>query len=159
MALPLSDGIGTKIFIGPVTSSYDPSTMTALTYVEIKECEAIPDFGDSAATTTFNSLSDGRVRKRKGVRDAGDLAVTFANIPDDPGQVAMIAAEKTKFRYAIKIQADDGGDANDTDSAFYFAGLVNSNKINVGQSNSVNKRTFSILIDTAIHEVAATAVP
>jgi hypothetical protein len=154
--MALSDGIGAKIFIGPATTVEAGSGLVALTpFVEIGQCEAIPEFGDSAATITFNSLSDGRVRKRKGVRDAGDITVTFANDPANAGQIAMIAAEKTKFRFAFKVVAADEPDEDGTPSTYYFAALVNSNKINMGQSNAVNKRSFSLLIDTDVHEVPA----
>ncbi len=155
--MALSDGIGSKVFIGPATASLDASTITALTpCVEVKECESIPEFGDSSATITFTSLSAGRVRKRKGARDAGDITVTFANIPDDPGQLAMIAAEKSKSNFAIKVVAADEPDEDGTPSEFYLIALVNSAKVNVGASNAVNKRAFSLLIQD-VHEVPAEA--
>lgn len=159
--MAISDGLGTKVFIGPVVTSDDPSSTayTSAVYVEIGEVESIGEFGDSAATITFTSLSKSRVRKRKGARDAGDLSVVCANDPLDPGQIAAIAAEKTKFRYAIKIVAADAADDNDTNSTFYFGAPVTGAKANVGASNAVNKRTFTFAIDTEIHEVPAAVVP
>lgn len=150
----LSDGLGTKVFIGPVATSDDTSTYTALTpWVEIGEVESIGEFGDAAAAINFTSLSKARVRKRKGARDAGDVSIVCANIPDDLGQLAAIAAEGTKFRYAFKIVAADAESEDFTDSEFYFGALVMSKRLNVGASNAVNKRTFNLAIDTDIHEV------
>jgi len=150
----LSDGLGTRVFIGPVATSDDTSTYAALTgYVEIAEVESIGEFGDAASPITFTSLSKARVRKRKGARDAGDVSIVCANVPEDLGQLAAIAAEGTKFRYAIKIVANDAASEDHTDSEFYFGALVMSKRVNVGASNAVNKRTFNLAIDTDIHEV------
>lgn len=152
----LSDGLGTKVFIGPVATSDDTSTYAALTgWVEIAEVESVGEFGDSASAITFTSLSAARVRKRKGARDAGDVAIVCANIPGDPGQEAAIEAEGTKFRYAFRIEAADAPNETGTDSAFYFGALVMSKRLNVGASNAVNKRSFNLGIDTDIHEVPA----
>lgn len=154
--MALSDGIGTRLFIGPVATSDDPSTYAALTpWVEVSEIETIPEFGDSSATITFASLSAGRQRKRKGVRDAGDITITAGKVVGDPGQAAMVAAEKTKFRYAFKVVEADAPDEDWTDTTYYFAALVNSARVNVGANNAVNKRAWNLLIDTEVEEVAA----
>jgi len=156
----LSDGLGTRVFIGPVATSDDTSTYAALTgYVEIAEVESIGEFGDSASAITFTSLSSARVRKRKGARDAGDVSIVCANVPGDPGQEAAIAAEGTKFRYAFKIVPADAASEDHTDSEFYFGALVMSKRVNVGASNAVNKRTFALAIDTDIHEVPSKETP
>lgn len=155
-----SDGNGTKIFIGPQTTSDDPSTYSSgITWTEVKECEAIPEFGDQSAIIAFNSLTSGRAHKRKGTADSGDLTVTFGMVANDPGQLAMTAASKLPWRYPFKIVIQDGLDANDTDGTFYFGALVNGNKVNVGQSNAINKRSYNLVIDTPIHEVPMTVVP
>lgn len=152
----LSDGLGTKVYIGPVATSDDTSTYASLTgWKEISEVESIGEFGDAATAITFTSLSSSRVRKRKGARDAGDVAIVCANLPGDPGQEAAIAAEGSKHRYAFKIVAADAPTEAGTDSVFYFGALVMSKKLNVGASNAVNKRTFNLAIDTDIDEQAA----
>lgn len=150
----ISDGIGTTFAISTTsTTSDDASTVTALTFTGVAKVETIPEFGPSAATITFTGL-DGKVIKRKGARDAGDIVVTFANVPGDAGQEAMIAAETTKLKYAFKVTAADEPDEDGTPSTFYLIGLVNTNRVNVGQSNAVNKRSFSLLLDD-VHEVPA----
>lgn len=157
--MAIASTTGAKIYIGPTTAAATASAYGALSWVEIGQVESIGEFGDSASTITFTSLGDARVRKRKGVRDAGDLNVTVANDPLDTGQIAMIAAEATDFAYAFKILLADGADANDTDSIFYFHGLVSSARLNVGAANEIIKRAFAILIDTKIIEVPSTVVP
>ncbi len=156
--MAIASTTGAQIFIGPTTPAANAAAYAALTWVEVKQVESIGEFGDQASTITFTSLGDARVRKRKGVRDAGDLNVVVANDPLDAGQLAMIAAQATEFTYAFKILLADGADANDTDSVFYFHGLVSSARLNVGAANEIVKRAFSLLIDTAIIEVASVAV-
>lgn len=150
---------GAKIYIGPVNSAAaDETAYSALSYVEIGEVESIGEFGDQASTIEFTSLADARVRKRKGVRNAGDLNIVVANDPRDAGQLDMVEAEATEFTYAFKVVVADAPDANDTDSTFYFRGLVASARLNVGAANDIVKRTFVVLIDSAIVEVPSEAV-
>ena len=151
---------GAQFFMGPVNSTADTKTAyAALSYTEVKEIESIGEFGDQASTITFTSLADARTRKRKGVRDAGDLSVVVANDPLDAGQLAMIAGQLTDFSYAFKVILADAADSNDTDSTFYFRGLVGSARLNVGAANAMIKRTFAVLIDSKIVEVPSLVVP
>lgn len=157
--MAISSTTGAKIFIGPVNDTADDeAAYSGLVYTEVKEVESIGEFGDQASTVTFTSLGDARVRKRKGVRDAGDLAVSVANDPRDPGQLALVAAEATEFSYAVKVVLADAPDANDTDSTFYFRALVASARLNVGEANAIIRRAFAFLIDSKIIEVPSEAV-
>lgn len=157
--MAISATTGAKIYIGPVnTTASDASDYSGLSYTEITPVESIGEFGDQASTIEFTALGDARVRKRKGVRNAGDLNIVVGHDPLDAGQLAMVAAEATEFTYAMKVVLADGADANDTDSVFYFRALVSSARVNVGEANAIIKRTFVALIDSAIVEVASTAV-
>lgn len=150
---------GSKFYIGPVNTTADDETAyTGLAYVEVKPLESIGEFGDSAATITFVALGDARTRKRKGTRDAGDIALVAGHDPLDPGQLAMAAAEETDFSYACKVETADAADANDTDSVFYFRALISSKRLNVGEANAIIKRNFAALIDSKIVEVLSEAV-
>lgn len=149
---------GAKIYIGPVTPAASVSAYAALSYTEIKDVESISEFGDQSSPVTFTSLTDGRVRKRKGTKDAGDVTVVCANNALDPGQIAALAAENSEFAYAFKVVLADGADANDTDSTFYFHALVMNERLNIGAANEIVKRTFSLAIDTAVFASPSTAV-
>jgi hypothetical protein len=151
--MAIASTTGAQIFLGPVNSTAaTAAAYEGLTYAEIGSVESIGEFGDQASTITFTSLADARVRKRKGVRDAGDLNVVVANDPLDAGQIAAIAAQATEFTYAVKVTLADGADANDTDSTFYFRALVASARLNVGEANAIIRRTLAFLIDSAIVE-------
>lgn len=130
----------------------------ALSYTEIGTVESLGEFGDSASTITFTALADSRVRKRKGVRDAGDLNIVCANDPLDAGQRLMVDYEATEFTYAFRVVLADGADANDTDSTFYFRGLVSSARLSGLNSNEIIKRNFTVLIDSAVLEIESVSV-
>lgn len=149
---------GSKVYIGPTTAAADAAAYEALTWVEIGEVQNLGEFGDQASDVTFTSLSDGRVRHLKGARDAGVLALVCGRDPIDVGQVAARAAEKTKFAYAIKIEAADAPDEDHTDSVFYFHALVQSARDNFGENDAVVTTTFNLGIVTAIIEVPSEEV-
>ncbi len=158
--MAIASSTGTKIYIGPVNSTADDkSQYVGLSYTEIKEVESIAAFGDQASTVTFTSLGDARVRKRKGVRDAGDVNVVVANDPLDSGQLAAIAAQLTSDTYAFKVVLQDAADSNDTDSTFYFRASVSSARLEVGAANAMVRRTFVLLIDSEVVEVPSVTVP
>lgn len=149
---------GAKIFIGPaIRSSVDTaSEFVGLTFVEIGTVESLGEFGDEANIVNFASLNDGRQRKSKGVRDAGNLALTCGRDPEDPGQAAMIAAEATNNKFAFKVTYPDRLTPTGTDTIEYFRGLVSSKKGNIGNADNIIRRMFQIAIDSAIVEVPAT---
>lgn len=159
--MTVSTSAGATIFIGPATAvePADKIAYEALTWTEINEVESLGEFGDSSAAITFTALKDGRVRKRKGAKDAGDLALVVGYDPFDAGQLALIAAEATKFSYAIKVVLEDGQDANDTDSTFYFLALVMTKRLTVGDVQAITKRAYTLGITTKITEAPSTVVP
>lgn len=157
--MAIASTTGAKIYIGPInTAADDETTYAGLSYTEIGEVESIGEFGDQASTITFTSLGDARVRKRKGVRDAGDLNVVCANDAADAGQAACIAAERTENTYAFKVLLADAADGNDTDSVFYFRALVASARLSIGAANEMIKRNFALLIDSAVIEAPSEVV-
>lgn len=145
--MAFSGSSGTTVHIGPTTAAADAAAYALLAYEEIGEVETVGAFGDNAQIISFASLSDARMRKRKGVRDAGDLTITVADDPDDAGQQDVIAAEATDDAYAFKIVTNG--------STFYFHALVMGARLNVGGANDVTKREIVLAIDTAIIEAAA----
>jgi hypothetical protein len=121
---------GAKLYIG-TTATIDYTTDTtaqtafeADTYVEIKEISNVGEIGASANVVTFPIVSDDFVKKSKGTRNAGDPAIVVGRVPDDPGQVAVRAAEATKFYYNFKLELADAIDENHTDTVIYFRALV-----------------------------------
>lgn len=158
--MAIASSNGTQVFIGPVNSTADSKTAyAALTYTEITPVESVSDFGDQANVINFTSLGDARTRKRKGTRDAGDVNLVLGHDPLDAGQIAAVAAAATDFSYAFKVSLQDGADANDTDSVFYFRALVSTARVAPGSANQIVKRNLVLLIDSKVVEVLSVAVP
>jgi len=150
---------GTHVYIGAaVTDACDTTGefAAATPYVEIGLLETVGEYGDSSAVVNFAVIGDGRVRKAKGARDAGELTLTSAHDPLDTGQLAMIAAEATKNSYAFKVVIPDRSVPANVDSIHYFRGKVNSKRLNVGTNDNVVRRMFTVLVDSQIYEIPGT---
>lgn len=154
----ITTATGAKIFVGPsVLPSVDTEAeYSALTWTEVGLVESLGEFGDQSNTVNFASLNDGRNRKAKGIRDAGDLALTVARDPSDPGQDALIAAEATSNKFAFKVVYPDRLTPTGTDGVDYFRALVMSKRSNVGSADNVIRRAFTLGIDSSIVSVDPT---
>lgn len=151
---------GSKIEIGPAVAASASDTlaeMQALTgWIPVGLAETLGEFGDEATSVKFSSLSDARVRKAKGVRDAGTMALTVGRDTSDPGQDALVAAEGTNNKYPFKVTYPDRLTPNGTDSIEYFRALVLSKRTNIGGADNIIRRSFSLDIDSEIFAVDAT---
>lgn len=155
MAISTTGGSG--LYIGGTTAidfTTDQAALDAFeaisSWVKVGEIEDLGEIGDSSADVTFNALGDNRVRHLKGSRDAGTMTVVAGADPSDPGQLALRAAEKTKFNYNFKIVYEDAPDEDSTDSVDYFRALVMSARKNNGTSDNVARRTFALGINTPV---------
>ncbi|MBN9333623.1 MAG: hypothetical protein J0I64_09170, partial [Devosia sp.] len=74
----------------------------------------------------------------------------------DAGQLALIAAEKTKDTYAFRVTFNDAP-AGGTPSIRYFVALVMSASEQWDEANSVMKLNATLEIDSNIVRVAAAA--
>lgn len=146
---------GARIYIGnaAVTSAVDTLAEFEATssWIEIGLVESLGEYGDESSTVTFAALGDGRVRKAKGARDAGVLALTVAHDPTDVGQVAIEAAEGTNNNYPFKVVLPDGPTPAYSDTIQYFRGLVMSKRLNVGTNDNVVRKTFNIGLNSEVY--------
>lgn len=158
--MAISATSGTKLFIAAVHAAATDTAAeyAALTWVEVKPVTNLGDFGDEAQSITVDVVGEGRTRKLKGTRNAGEMAVTCAWDALDPGQIAVRAAEKTPFAYDFKLEANDAADSNDTASTFYFGALVRSARRTQGGPNDVVSMAMTLDVTTEILEVPATVV-
>lgn len=155
---------GSKLFISPTpvdVDSYngmnDAAAIAAFQdiddWIEVEEVEDFGEFGDTAESITFTSVNNQRVRKLKGPRDAGEQAIVVGRDPLDDGQEAFIAAERTDFNYAFRIELNDARTPDHTNSELYYAGMVMSQPINLGNVSNIVRRTFNVGINTAVYEI------
>ncbi len=104
---------GSRIYIGPaVTSVPDDEDMvaslfTSVVWTEIDGWQTMGAIGDSKALITESAINRGRDIKAGGTKNAGSMQNQFLVLPDDDGQLALIAAENTRHNYPFKIVHDD----------------------------------------------------
>lgn len=116
-------------------------------------------FGDTATLITTALIDKGRDVKQKGTRNAGSMQNVFAVAASDPGQIAVIAAEKTRNNYPFKIELNDkpAVGASPKNSQRLFMGLVMSAQEQGGEANTIQNLNVTIEINTNIVPVAASA--
>lgn len=143
---------GAKLSIGTTAEiDYATSEAAALAdfesespWTEILNVSNIGEFGSSANILKFPVLSDSYVPKSKGTRDAGDPAIVVGRIPDDPGQLLVRAAEKTKFYYNFKLELEDARSALYTNTVIYFRALVAGVPNQIGGNEDFVTETYAL---------------
>lgn len=102
---------GAKMYIGGVLATkatdFAVADFSAQSWTLIDGWETMGAIGDAAQIITTSIINRGRDVKQKGTRNAGSMQNVFAILGSDPGQIALIAAEKTSSNYAFKIEFDD----------------------------------------------------
>lgn len=143
---------GAKLYIGSANSDRNTALLDyqADSYVEVGEIEDLGEFGDDSARIDFTALSDGRTRKFKGPRDAGEMNIVVGDDPTDEGQVALEAAEAQPLDYNFKVELNDALTIGGNNSTHYFIGKVFSKRRNVGNASNVVRRNFTIGVNSAI---------
>lgn len=143
---------GSKLFIGGVAASRSQvlADYQADSYIEVGELEDLGEFGDESESINFTALSDGRVQKLKGPRDAGTMPVTVGDDMTDDGQTALEAAEGQPYDYNFYVELPDALTIGGDNSKHYFVGKVMSKRRNVGNASNVTRRNFQVAINSAI---------
>ena len=154
--MTISAASGSRLFIGTTASAENLSQFLSDSFTEVGEVEDLGEFGDESEAVTFASLQDSRVRKLKGTRDAGTIAVVCGADDSDTGQDAMVVAEASSLDFNFKILLNDQLTISGTPSEHYFRGKVMSKRLGVGSANNVVRRTFNVGINSEILEVPAT---
>lgn len=156
---------GCRIFIGPATATQaadfvEADLATLSPYTEIDGWTQMGDFGDNSALITQALINRGRDVKLKGTKNAGSMQNIFANLPDDAGQIAVIAAAQTQLNYAFKVLLNDGDTTVSPDiqpSERYFVGLIMSAVEVGGEANTPRNLQVNVEINSNIVQVAAAA--
>lgn len=147
---------GARFFISnsSITSAVDTIAEFEATsqWIEIGLVEDLGELGDEASAVTGAAIGDGRIRKAKGARDAGTLAVVCFHDPIDTGQLAVIAAEGTNNNYGFKIILPDSPSQAYSDTIQYFRGLVMSKRLRLGTNDNIMRRVFNIGVNSEVFE-------
>lgn len=147
---------GARFFISnsSITSAVDTIAEFEATsqWIEVGLIEDLGELGDESSAVTGAAIGDGRIRKAKGARDAGTLAVVCFHDPLDVGQLALIAAEGTNNNYGFKIILPDSPSQAYSDTIQYFRGLVMSKRLRLGTNDNIMRRMVNIGVNSEVFE-------
>lgn len=154
--MTISTAAGAKFYIGGAAEHDALADFVAESWTEVGEIENLGEIGDESQVVQFASLSDNRLRKLKGVRDAGTMNIVCGADSSDAGQDAMIAAEAQPLNYSFKIELNDEITVGGTGTTIYFYGQVLSKRRNIGDVNNVIRYNFTTGVNSAPIEVDPT---
>jgi len=151
---------GTKLDIG-AAKAFDGTDFVAADFTtgspvwaEVGGTTNLGSAGDTSELITSGQIGISRVRKAKGLRNAGSMQVVVDLDYADPGQIAILAAEKSQDTYAFRVTFNDAP-AGGTPSYRYFVALVMSAAEQFDEANNAMKLNVTLEIDSNIVRVAA----
>lgn len=153
---------GSKVFIGGAmpaqTADFVAADFADEVWVQIGSLESIGSLGDVSAEITFDDIGKARTSKLKGSRNAGNMELVAGTDYSDPGQLALLAAEKSPHDFAFKIEFNDKPEgASPKNSQRLFIAKVMSAAEALDTANSVMKLNASLGINSNIVRVNASA--
>lgn len=159
--MPIFATAGSRVFIGGVlpaqSADFTASNFSGETWVEITSLENIGKFGDTSTEIPFDDIGAARTKKLKGTRNAGNLELVMGIDYSDAGQLALLAAEKTTYDYAFKVEFNDKPTGiSPTNSIRYFIAKVMMAEEALDTANNVMKLNATLAVNSNIVRVAAT---
>ena len=148
---------GSKVFVASGTpATYDAAGFDALTWTEVGEITAIPEFGKTFNLVTHNPIGDRKTVKRRGSYNEGSIALDMARVPTDAGQDKLLDALATDTSYNYKITLNDQiTPTTGNPTTFYFTAQCMSYTTNIGSVDSIVAARVTLEIDNDIVEKAA----
>lgn len=151
---------GSKLYIGAAlaakSTDFAEADFASQTWAEIGEIEALGTLGDAANEISFDSISSSRTRRLKGTRNAGSMEVVAGLDYDDPGQLAVIAAEKTPHDYAFRLVLNDAPPGGSPSERLFVAKVASAAEALDG-ANSVMKLNMTLWVNSNVVKVDASA--
>jgi hypothetical protein len=140
---------GSKFFIGGVLPSksvdFVAGDFASQVWVEVDGWETCGALGDAAEVISTPLINRNRVVKQQGTNDAGEWENNFAVLPNDAGQIAMLAAQASPSNYAFKVEWATG-------EVSRFIGLVSSKTRAGGNANTIQMRSFNVAVNSNLVE-------
>lgn len=155
--MPLQAVAGSKFFIGTApmnpASSLNAASFAGVTWVEVKAWNTAGPLGEESSAITYDLIGDDIQQTVAGTETPPAIDQTFGLDYGDPGQVAIVAARKSKANYPFKVTFGDG---TTTPTTRLFVGIVLTAREEMGQSNAVKQLVTSIRRNSNLVRVAAT---
>jgi hypothetical protein len=131
---------GMKFWIGGVlakkTTPFVASDFAAISWVQVNGWKTMGQVGDSSALITTPLIDTARDDYQKGTAAAPAQTMSFIEIIDDAGQLALIAAGQptVKDTYAVRIDGNETGGS--TPSYRYYIALIMGTPEAGGEANT-----------------------
>ncbi len=160
--MPFFATAGSKVSIGGVLAmkgtDFIETDFDTQVWTEIGSLDSIGSFGDTAQAITASIVNEGRDKTIKGTRSAGTMELVAHADYADAGQIALLAAEKSKHDFAFKVEFNDAPEGG-TNSQRLFIGKVMSAAEALDQANNTMKLNASVAINSNIVRIAAAETP
>lgn len=151
---------GSQIYIGGAKAfagtDLIASDFSGESWTKITGTTDLGSFGDTAQLVTSDQVESSRTRKLKGTRNAGSMQLNADLDYGDAGQLAVVAAEKTKDSYAFRVVFNDAPTGGTPSERLFVAYVMNVTE-QLGGPNSVMQQQSTLEIDSNIVRVAASA--
>lgn len=158
--MPIFATAGAKVFIGGVldakTADFVAADFTSQTWAQVNRLESIGTFGDTATEITFDDIGLNRTQKLKGTRNAGNLEMVAGIDYSDAGQIAVLAAEKSIYDYAFKIEFNDAPEGGTPSQRLFIAKVMSAAEA-LDTANNVAKLNTTLGINSNIVRINAEA--
>ena len=138
----------TLAILAALPATYDEAGFSAQVHVAVGEITDMGEYGRQYNLVSHNPLGDRRTVKRKGAYNDGALSLQLARVPDDAGQVILLAALDTDASVSCEVTLQDG-------TIQYFTAQVMSYTTGVGSVDQITNASCTLEIDNDIIEIAA----
>jgi hypothetical protein len=156
--MPLYATAGCKLYIGGVldqkSADFAEADFAAVVWVQIKSLESMGSLGDTSNGVSIDLIDEGRTKTLKGTRSAGNMEIVCGLDAADAGQIAAIAAEKTPYDYAFKVELNDKP-AGGTNGTRLFIAKVMSQAEVYDAANNVRKQNLTLAVNSNVVRIAA----
>ncbi|WP_428428232.1 hypothetical protein [Pararhizobium sp.] len=161
--MPVFATAGAKLYIGTAMDDTDEDLVeadfTSMVWTEITGLENLGSLGDTSQATTVSHIGRARDITLKGTRSAGTMEVVASINYADAGQLAAIAAEKSKVAFGFKLVFNDAPavGASPKPSERKFAALIMSANEQLDGANDSMKLNISLAVNSNVVRKNASA--
>lgn len=141
--------LGAKVYIcaTPQTATLNQAGFEALTWVEIDSVVTPPTLSEEVENASQKYVNRPRAAHQKGSYTGIRSEIVVGYDYDDPGQVILKAASKSKATYSLKLELTDSPNtATHTNSVIYARALVNPVSLAGGTGEDFVNPTYPIQV-------------
>lgn len=152
---------GSQVFIGTAAMAFAgvdlvQADFAGVSWTKIGGTTDIGRVGDAAQLVSSDQVESARTRKIKGTRNAGSQQLVCDLDYSDPGQIALVAAEKTAHSYPIRMVFNDAPAGGTPSERLYIAYVLTAEE-QLGGPNNVMQLQATLEIDSNIVRISAAA--